>query len=74
MNAKNMLKLLGKCAADARACCPNDSNGRSTYFLLALANELDLVAEPIAPVLRAIASPLTNADYLAAGAAAGSAA
>jgi hypothetical protein len=63
MNAKNMLKLLEKCATDARACFPNSASGRSGYFLQALANEFDLVEEPLAPLLRALPCPLTDADY-----------
>jgi len=67
MNAKNMLKILEKCAADARACFPNSASGRSGYFLQALANEFDLVEEPLAPLLRALPCPLTDADYTPAG-------
>ncbi|MFS2004631.1 hypothetical protein ACEN9F_13495 [Duganella sp. CT11-25] len=66
MNAKNMLKLMEKCTADARECYPNDACMRSMFFVVALANELDLLEEPLGPQLRALSSARTNADYVPA--------
>jgi hypothetical protein len=65
MNAKNMLKILEKCAADARECFPNDARNRCNFFTLTLSNELDLVGEPLGPRIRALSSPLSDADRAA---------
>lgn len=70
MNAKYMIKLLEKCCGDARECHPNDARMRGLYFVVALANELDVCGEPLGPRIRALASPLSDADYVPASAAA----
>ncbi|WGG51805.1 hypothetical protein [Rugamonas sp. DEMB1] len=40
MNARHAMRLLAKCAADARECYPSDRDRRAHFFVASLSREL----------------------------------
>lgn len=57
MNAKNTMRLLEKCAADAGKHFPDDIGMRARFFVATLSTEFKLVGEPLGDRLAEIVSP-----------------
>lgn len=60
MNAKTILKLLARHAADARQCYPSDEQKRSMYFAFALGNDLTRHEELVGAQIKALMQHETN--------------
>jgi hypothetical protein len=51
VNARHAMRLLAKCAADARECYPSDRDRRAHFFVALLSRELKDLGEPLSAVL-----------------------